>query len=62
MKRTLTLSTVFLLLTVSVYAQSLTQADRDRALQYLESTKQGVLQATSGLALEPPSIAPPSPL
>jgi hypothetical protein len=28
----------------------LTQADRDRALQYLESTKQGVLDATAGLS------------
>lgn len=31
-------------------AQSLTAAERDKALKYLESTKQGVLAATSGLS------------
>jgi hypothetical protein len=30
-------------------AQELTQADRDKAVQYLETTKKGVLEATKGL-------------
>jgi hypothetical protein len=37
-------------LSVEAYSQSLTQADRDRAMKYLESTKQGVLDATAGLS------------
>jgi len=32
------------------HAQSLSQADRDKALSYLESTRQGVLDATKGLS------------
>ncbi len=31
-------------------AQSLSQADRDKALSYLESTRQGVIDATEGLS------------
>jgi hypothetical protein len=31
-------------------AQDVSQADKDRALQYLESTKKGVLDATKGLS------------
>src|SRR3984893_3711440 len=31
-------------------AQEVTPADRDRALQYLESTKKNVLEATKGLS------------
>jgi hypothetical protein len=34
----------------SVRAQETTQADRDKALAYLESTKKGVLDATKGLS------------
>ena len=34
----------------SVKAQDVSQADKDRALQYLESTKKGVLDATKGLS------------
>jgi DinB superfamily len=34
----------------SLRAQELTQAEKDRALKYLESTKQGVLDATKGLS------------
>jgi hypothetical protein len=34
----------------TVRAQELTQADRDRALLYLESTKKGILDATQGLS------------
>jgi len=31
-----------------VKAQDVSQADKERALQYLESTKKGVLDATKG--------------
>ncbi|MGB9467298.1 MAG: DinB family protein [Candidatus Acidiferrum sp.] len=34
----------------AVRAQEVTQAERERALQYLESTKKGVLEATKGLS------------
>jgi hypothetical protein len=34
----------------SLRAQEVTQAEKDRALQYLESTKKGVLEATKGLS------------
>ena len=48
MKRILT---VFLLLTASaVFSSAQTQADRDRAIQYLEKTRQGVLDSTKGLS------------
>src|SRR5882762_10774418 len=33
-------------------AQEVTQAEKDRALQYLETTKKGVLEATKGLSEE----------
>ena len=35
---------------VAVKAQDVSQADKDRALQYLESTKKGVVDATKGLS------------
>jgi len=41
---------VILSLAASALAQSLTQADRDRAVKYLESTRQGVQDATAGLS------------
>ena len=44
----LALAVIFCISTLA-YAQSLSQADRDSALQYLESTKQGVIDATKGL-------------
>ncbi len=34
----------------SLRAQELTQAEKDRAIQYLESTRKGVLEATKGLS------------
>lgn len=34
----------------SLRAQEVTQAEKDRALQYLESTKKAVLEATAGLS------------
>jgi hypothetical protein len=42
----------FLLLTgaAAASAQEVTQAEKDRALQYLETTKKGVLEATRGLS------------
>jgi len=39
-----------LLAAIPARAQELTQADRDKALQYLESTKKDVLDATTGLS------------
>jgi hypothetical protein len=42
---------VFLLLTASaVLSSAQTQADRDRAIQYLEKTRQGVLDSTKDLS------------
>ena len=42
---------VFLLLTTSaVFSSAQTQADRDRAIQYLEKTRQGVLDSTKNLS------------
>jgi hypothetical protein len=35
---------------VSARAQDISQAEKERALQYLESTKKGVLDATKGLS------------
>src|SRR6202795_1500546 len=35
---------------VAAKAQDVSQADKERALQYLESTKKGVLDATKGLS------------
>jgi len=57
-KRTLA---VFLLVFCAVglmQAQSLSAADRDSALKYLESTRQGVLDATSGLSAAQWSFKP----
>jgi hypothetical protein len=34
----------------SAYAQETTQADKDKAMAYLESTQKGVLEATKGLS------------
>jgi hypothetical protein len=46
----LTLVLGLLLCATAARAQELTQADRDKAVQYLESTKQDVLDATKGLS------------
>ena len=47
-----TLLALALLFTTSglIHAQSLTQADRDKGLQYLEATRRGVVNATEGLS------------
>jgi hypothetical protein len=54
MKRTLGPSAfaiaLFLVFAASVRSQELTQAEKDKALQYLESTKKDVLDATNGLS------------
>jgi len=50
MKRLFAVIAIVLYVSISAYSQSLTQADRDRAMQYLESTKQAVVDATAGLS------------
>ena len=50
MKRFLAVIAVLLYISIAASSQTLTQADRDHAMKYLESTKQGVLDATSGLS------------
>ena len=47
---TLTRISLVLLLATAVSAQEVTQAERDRALQYLDSTKANLLEATKGLS------------
>ena len=49
-KSNLRVLVVILSLAASAWAQSLSQADRDRAVKYLESTRQGVQNATAGLS------------
>ena len=49
-KYSLALVLAFACLTGLASAQSLSQADRDKALAYLESTRQGVIDATNGLS------------
>jgi hypothetical protein len=48
MKRLLSLSAIVMYIAIAVQAQ--TPADKERALKYLESTKQGVLDSTAGLS------------
>jgi DinB superfamily len=45
----LLLSVVVFFVCTAARAQELTQADREKAVQYLETTKKGVLEATKGL-------------
>lgn len=49
-KHTLVLGLILACTAALAQAPSLTQADRDKALAYLESTRQGVLDATAGLS------------
>ncbi len=49
-KRLLSVIAVTIFTAGLLQAQTLTQADREKALQYLETTKQGVLDATKGLS------------
>jgi hypothetical protein len=48
MKRLLSVAAIVMY--VAITAQAQTVADKERALKYLESTKQGVLDATAGLS------------
>src|SRR5579862_5057349 len=48
MKRRIVTLAAILIFCASAFSQ--TPADRDRAMQYLESTKQGVIDATAGLS------------
>lgn len=50
MKRILACLTLLLSAAAVSSAQSLTAADRDRAMKHLESTRQGVVDATTGLS------------
>ena len=50
MKRTLAISVLILCAAALASAQTLTPADRERAVKYLETTKQGVIDATAGLS------------
>jgi uncharacterized damage-inducible protein DinB len=50
MKRLPAVLLVSLFLATSAYGQSLAQADRDRAVKYLQNTRDNVLAATKGLS------------
>jgi hypothetical protein len=50
MKKFLAVLTVVMLVGFSLGAQSLTQADRDRGMKYMESTRAGVVKSTEGLS------------
>ncbi|PYX41080.1 MAG: hypothetical protein DMG81_04685 [Acidobacteria bacterium] len=50
MKQIFVLIAVAVCLAAALQAQTLTQADRDKAMKYLESTRQGVVDATKGLS------------
>jgi len=50
MKRLLAATVFALYVSISSFSQSLSSADRERAVQYLETTKQGVIDATAGLS------------
>jgi hypothetical protein len=50
MRKFLAALTVVMLVGFSLGAQSLTQADRDRGMKYMESTRAGVVKATDGLS------------
>ena len=52
MKRVLVVATVVLLIGASAFAQSLGQADRESAMKYLESTRQGVMNGTKDLSAD----------
>jgi len=50
LKHSFALTAVAVCLASALQAQTLTQADRDKAMKYLESTRQGVIDATKGLS------------
>ncbi|MGH9916457.1 MAG: DinB family protein [Pyrinomonadaceae bacterium] len=50
MKRTLAAMIITFCAGICTHAQSLTTADGEKAMKYLESTRQGVMDATKGLS------------
>jgi uncharacterized damage-inducible protein DinB len=50
MKKVSLLLVVLLLLSTAALAQTLSQADKDKGLQYLQQTRDGVVAATKGLS------------
>ena len=50
MKKAFLLSAAVLCLSIASLGQSLTKAERDRAANYLQQTRDGVLAATKGLS------------
>ncbi len=50
MKKFSVLLSAMLFLSIAVFGQTLTQADRDKGTQYLEQTRDGVVAATKGLS------------
>jgi uncharacterized damage-inducible protein DinB len=60
MKRVLAVAIVILSIGVSAFAQSLSQADRESAIKYLESTRQRVMDATKDLSSDQWNFAPGS--
>jgi DinB superfamily len=52
MKRVLTVAIFVLWMGGSAFAQSLSQADRESALKYLESTRQGIINVTKDLSAD----------
>ncbi|MGA2038568.1 MAG: DinB family protein [Bryobacteraceae bacterium] len=50
MKRLSVLSSALLLLGAVAFGQGLTQADRDRGVEYLQKTRDGVVEAVKGLS------------
>ena len=52
MKKSIGVAVLLVWVAVAAGAQTLSQEDRDSALKYLESTEQGVLDATKGLTAE----------
>jgi len=52
MKRVLVVATIVLLIGASGFAESLGQADRESAMKYLESTRQGIMNGTKDLSAD----------
>jgi len=50
MKKVLLLSSVLMFTSALTFSQTLTRADRDKGVQYLEQTREGVLAAVKGLS------------
>ena len=50
MKKLSVLSSALLFLSMAAFGQTLTQADRDKGVQYLEQTRDGIVTATKGLS------------